>query len=135
MKEPLRLLVPSAKAGDRDPKALSCYGISRADTGGMLLRFVQGRPVRQVTEEFLARVCAQLTAEGKKALLLVWDNASWHVSKRVLAWIKTHNRQSKTAGGRSNPGVLRCRSSLRGSTRSSRSGYTESRPSSSRIAS
>src|SRR3954470_7790782 len=32
-------------------KALACYGILRADTGGMMLRFVAGRPVSQVTED------------------------------------------------------------------------------------
>jgi len=74
-------------------------GLLRDDTGGMLLRFVQGRPVSQVTEDFLAWVCERLAAEGKKALLLVWDNASWHISQRVRTWIKAHNRQAKHAGG------------------------------------
>ena len=61
--------------------------------------FVQGRPVSQVTEDYLAWVCERLQAEGKKALLLVWDNAAWHVSKRVRAWIKGHNREAKRKGG------------------------------------
>ncbi len=37
-------------------------------------------------------------ANGKKALLLVWDNASWHVSKEVRAWVHAHNRQAKREG-------------------------------------
>jgi hypothetical protein len=81
--EPLRLHEPPADAADTDPKALACYGLLRGDTGGMMLRFVQGRPVSQVTEDFLAWACDRLAAEGKRALLLVWDNASWHVSRRV----------------------------------------------------
>ena len=97
--QPLRLVQRQADKKDPDPKALSCYGLLRADTGGLLLRFVQGRPVSQVTEDYLAWVCRVLAAEGKKALLLVWDNASWHVSKRVRAWIKTHNKKVKKAGG------------------------------------
>jgi len=97
--EPLHLEERDRPAGDREPKALCCYGLLRADTGGMLLRFVQGRPVSQVTEDFLAWACTLLAGEGKKALLLVWDNASWHISKRVRAWIKTHNRQVKREGG------------------------------------
>ncbi len=28
-------------------------------------------------------------------MLLVWDNASWHVSKAVRGWIKEHNRAVK----------------------------------------
>ena len=96
---PLRLAERTVPKGDPDPKALSCYGLLRADTGQMLLRFVDGRPVSQVTEDFLGWVCEQLAAEGKRALLLVWDNASWHVSQRVRAWIKDHNRRVRKEGG------------------------------------
>jgi hypothetical protein len=82
-----------------DPKALSCYGLLRADTGGMLLRFVTGRPVSRVTEDFPGWACDRLAAEGKRAPLLVWDNASWHLSQRVRAWVREHNRGVKAAGG------------------------------------
>lgn len=103
---PLRLLERPADQSDPDPKALACYGLLREDTGQMLLRFVEGRPVSQVTEDFLACVCAELAAEGKKALLLIWDNASWHISQRVRAWIKAHNRHVKRHGG---VRILACR--------------------------
>jgi transposase len=46
--------------------------------------------------DWLARV---LAGEGKKALLLVWDNASWHISKQVRLWLRAHNRQAKRSGG------------------------------------
>ena len=97
--EALRLIERTVPEGDTGPKALSCYGILRADTGGVLLRFVTGRPVSRVTEDDLAWVCERLKGEGKTALLLVWDNAAWHVSKRVRAWIKAHNRRARTEGG------------------------------------
>jgi hypothetical protein len=97
--EPLRLHEVPPDADDPDPKALACYGLLRADTGGMMLRFVQGRPVSQVTEDFLAWACARLAAEGKRALLLIWDNASWHVSRRIRSWIRAHNRRAKAEGG------------------------------------
>lgn len=97
--EPLRLVEQTTDRADPDRKALCCYGLLRADTEQMLLRFVEGRPVSQVTEDYLAWVCLRLAAEGKKALLLVWDNASWHISQRVRAWIKAHNRQAKRDGG------------------------------------
>ena len=96
---PLRLVERTRAAEDADPKALACYGLWRADTGQMLLRFVQGRPVSQVTEEFLTWVCERLAEEGKRALLLVWDNAPWHVSRRVRRWIRAHNRQVRRHGG------------------------------------
>lgn len=97
--EPLRLVEREAPRSDPDPKALCCYGLLRADTGGMLLRFVQGRPVSQVTEDFLAWTCDRLAAEGKVVLLLVWDNASWHISQRVRTWIKARNQRVKQDGG------------------------------------
>src|SRR5579875_2781347 len=87
--QPLRLL-PNERGGGKE--ALACYGLLRADSGQMLLRFVEGRPVSQVTEDFLSWLCQRFAAEGKKVFVLVWDNASWHVSKRVRRWIGAHNR-------------------------------------------
>jgi transposase len=97
--EPLRLLELEAPPEDPDRKALCCYGLFRADTQQMLLRFVAGRPVSQVTVDYLAWLCEQLAREGKKALLLVWDNASWHISRQVRSWLKEHNRRAKREGG------------------------------------
>jgi len=51
--------------------------------------------VSALTTQFLAWCCARLAAQGKTALLLVWDNASWHVSQAVRAWIHAHNRAVK----------------------------------------
>jgi hypothetical protein len=95
--QPLRLAeLPRAKDG---PQALACYGLLRADTGGMLLRFVEGRPVSQVTEDFLAWLCERFRQEGKRVLVVVWDNASWHISHRVRDWIAAHNRRVRRLGG------------------------------------
>ena len=97
--EPLRLAGRAADRDDPDPKALACYGLFRRDTDGMMLRFVDGRPVSHVTTQFLAWACERLAAEGKTALLLVWDNAAWHVSRAVRTWVRAHNRVAKTGGG------------------------------------
>lgn len=85
--------------GDAEPKALCCYGILRTDTRDILLRFVNGRPVSHVTTAFLAWVCARLARERKQVLVLIWDNASWHMSQEVRAWIRQHNQQVKRDGG------------------------------------
>jgi hypothetical protein len=97
--EPKRRHEPAAGDAGPEPKALAWYGLLRGDTGAMMLRFVLGRPVGQVTEEFLAWACQPLAREGERALLLVWDNASWHASQRVRAWIRGHNRRAKAEGG------------------------------------
>jgi transposase len=99
---PLHLVQQAVAKDDPDPKALACYGLlvrSAAPRGGwherLWLRFVDGRPVSPITTQFLAWCCAKLQADGKAALLLVWDNAAWHVSAEVRAWIRAHNRQVK----------------------------------------
>jgi len=79
------------------PEAVACYGVLRADTGGMMLRFCDGRPVRATTEEYLGWVCRELAAEGETVFVLVWDNAGWHVSQRVRRWIAAHNRRVRRA--------------------------------------
>jgi hypothetical protein len=132
--EPLRLVERDGPRSDPEPKAPSCYGLWRDDTGGMLLRFVDGRPVSQVTEDFLAWVCDRLATEGKTALLWVWDNASWPISQRVRAWIQTHNRRVRREGG---VRIVACRLPIKSpcSTGSSRSGPTARRRWSSRTGS
>ena len=91
---------------DADAKALACYGLlvrpgpSQAEQ--MWLRFVAGRPVSAVTIEFLAWCSAQLAAQNFTALLLIWDNASWHRSHAGRPWVRQPKQQVKQggAGGR-----------------------------------
>ena len=97
--KPLRLHEMTRPKEDLEPKAIACYGMLRPDTQEVRIRFVDGRPVSHVTTAFLQWVCEQLKAEGKKALLLVWDNASWHRSQEVRGWIGAHNRHAKASGG------------------------------------
>jgi transposase len=97
--EKFKLIELSQKKDDLEAKAISCYGMLRADKQEILLRFVNGRPVSSVTIEYLEWIIDELGNEGKKALLLIWDNASWHKSLIVRSWIKTHNRKVKLQGG------------------------------------
>jgi hypothetical protein len=71
----------------------------RTDTNQVWLRFMDGPPVSEATIAFLEWSCQQLSHEGKKALLLVWDNASWHISALGKDWISQHNRTAKGEGG------------------------------------
>jgi len=94
----MRLLQKEARKDDPDPKALSCYGLYLPELEQTWLRFVDGRPVSAVSTQFLGWCCHRLQARGKKALLLIWDNASWHKSREVREWITTHNHQVKDSG-------------------------------------
>src|ERR671937_1835793 len=101
---PLRL-VEQTVALDDAPKALACYGllarswdVDQRRSEELWLRFVDGRPVSAVTIDFLTWCAAHALRRGKRAVLLVWDNASWHDSQIVRSWVRTHNRQVKLAG-------------------------------------
>ena len=104
--KPLRLIEQAAPQGDPDPKALACYGLLRPDTNAVWLRFVDGRPVSHVTTAFLSWVCERLAQERKRGLVLIWDNASWHISREVRTWRRQHNQRAKREGG---VRVLACR--------------------------
>ena len=104
---PLRLVERAVAKDDPAPKALACHGLlvrwwegdpTAPPREAAWLRFVADRPVSAVTTRFLGWCCAKLAAAGKTALLLVWDNAAWPISKEVRAWIGAHNRQVRHTG-------------------------------------
>ena len=102
---PLRLVEQAVARDDPDPKAIACYGLltrawdaDRRRAEELWLRFVDGRPVSTVTVDFLAWCAAQAASRGKRAVLLVWDNASWHDSQIVRSWVRAHNWQVKRSG-------------------------------------
>ena len=51
-----------------------------------------------VTTAFLKWCAERAAAQGKRFLVMVWDNASWHVSREVHTWLKQHNRQVVLSG-------------------------------------
>ena len=87
---------------DPEPKALACYGLllrhGPTQPEQMLLRFVVGRPVSAETIAFLAWSSERLAAQGLTAVLLIWDNASWHKSAAVRMWLRQHNHGVKQTG-------------------------------------
>ena len=98
-----RLVALAVANDDPDPKALACYGLlvrpgAEAAEAGWL-RFVDGRPVSVLTTQFMAWCCDRLAAQGVAALVLVWDNAGWHISKEVRRWLRDHNRRVQRDGG------------------------------------
>ncbi len=100
---PLRLVEQTVVKDDPDPKALACYGLLVRPGGAapedIWLRFVDGRPVSALTTQFLAWSCDRLRAQGVTTLVLVWDNAGWHVSQDVRRWLRAHNQQVHRDGG------------------------------------
>jgi hypothetical protein len=97
--EELRLVEKAAAKDDPDPKALACYGLLMRATpmppAQLWVRFATGQPVTGLTTEFLAWCSERVEQLGKQALRLSWDNASWHRSQGVQAWLRSHNRTVK----------------------------------------
>src|SRR5215204_2260994 len=106
--KPVRLLQRSVAKDDPDPKAISCYGLYLPGLDQTWLRFVDGRPVSGVTTQFLEWSCEKLEALGKKCLLLIWDNASWHISKELRRWLGRHNRKVKKSGSEAGVRIVSC---------------------------
>ncbi len=97
--EVLRLVEQTPAKDDPDPKALAGYGLLVTCPAApetlpeqVWLRFVENRPVSAMTIQYLAWCCEKLEERGKTALIMIWDNASWHVSQAVRNWIWAHNR-------------------------------------------
>lgn len=87
---------------DPDPKALACYGLLRRDgtaPDAVWLRCVDGRPLGAITTQFLGWCCERLAAEGTTTLVLIWDNAPWHISREVRCWLRAHNQRVHREGG------------------------------------
>jgi len=88
---------------DADPNALACYGLLvRPGTSAaeeVWLRFVDGRPLSPLTTQFLAWCCDRLAVDGTTTLVLIWDNAGWHLSQAVRRWLRAHNQRVQREGG------------------------------------
>ena len=98
----LRLEEKTVAKDDAERKAVACYGLLMRATPctpeQLWLRFASGQPVSGLTTQFLEWCCERLAVQGKRGLLLVWDNASWHKSQIVRRWIGSHNREVKAQG-------------------------------------
>ncbi len=96
---PMKVQLLKADDDDPDPDAICCYGLLRNDTGRVIVRFVEDRPVGDITVQFLSWLCETVAKEGKKVLIVVWDEASWHRADTVSSWVKAHNERARQAGG------------------------------------
>jgi hypothetical protein len=102
---PWRLIEQTVARDDPDPQALACYGLLArwGDTAphrseDLGLRFGEGRPVSAVTSAFLAWCAERAQEDGKRAVLVIWDTASWHDRQSGRPWVRQHNRPVKQAG-------------------------------------
>lgn len=98
----LRLIEQVHRKDDPDPKAIACYGLavhwyeqSDVKHEEVWLRFVEGNPCSDLTIQYLEWLLEKTQLADKRVLVMVWDHATWHKSKAVRQWIRTHNRAVK----------------------------------------
>jgi transposase len=96
---PLKVQVLRSEEGDPDPDAIACYGFYRYDTRMVTVRFVEGRPVGDITIQFLEWLCEGAAKEGKKVLVVIWDNPTWHAAEAVAGWVDDKNRRAERGEG------------------------------------
>jgi transposase len=96
---PMKVQLLKADDDDPDPDAICCYGLLRNDASRVTVRFVEDRPVGDITIQFVSWACETIAKEGKKVLIVVWDEASWHRADTVSSWVRAHNERARQAGG------------------------------------
>jgi transposase len=94
---PVKLIQQAFKRTTPD-KALACFGALCQESQEILLDFADGYPNSEQMWWVIVRLLRQAKQLGKRVMVLIWDNASWHTSKRIRQWIRTYNRQAKQTG-------------------------------------
>ena len=79
-------------------KALACYGALCETTRQVYLSWCWQRPNGDETITFLKLLCSATQALRKRTLVVIWDNASWHVARKVKRWIRRYNQEAKQSG-------------------------------------
>ena len=97
--DPMKVQLLKADTDDPDPDAIACYGFYRYDTRKVILRFAEDRPLADLTIQFLDWVCWSIGKEGKRVLIVVWDDASWHTAEAVALWVREHNQRASGTSG------------------------------------
>ena len=98
----LKLVEQPQKRDDPEPKAIACYGLAihwyeqlGVKHEEVWLRFVEGNPCSDLTIQYLEWLIEKTLLAGKKALVMIWDHATWHKSITVRTWVREHNRTVK----------------------------------------
>ncbi len=71
------------------------YAALDAESQEAFLRWATGQPDSEETVQFLEALMAHCTQNGLRFIVLIWDKASWHTSRRTQGWIRAYNRRAK----------------------------------------
>ena len=87
-----------AKRWNEDVDTTALYAALDDETQEAFLSWAEGQPNSEVTVQFLEALMAHQNSRGKRFIVLIWDRASWHTSRRTNQWIREYNRRAKQEG-------------------------------------
>jgi transposase len=90
----LRLIQREPEKGE-PAKAIACYGAVCDETKERFFCFADGQPNSEKSIAFLSILLAAAEERCQRVLVVIWDRATWHLSKKVVRWIRQHNQQVK----------------------------------------
>jgi len=90
----LRLVERQPKPNEKD-KAIACFGALCQETSDRFFYFAEGQPNSEKTILMLEALLAIAHTRAKRVLVVIWDRATWHKSKRLKSWAHQHNRLAK----------------------------------------
>lgn len=79
-------------------QALACFGAVRQDTQQTYLYFCEGQPNSEHTWVFIMGLLALACQAEIRVVVMIWDRATWHQSKRLRKWIRSYNQAARQAG-------------------------------------
>lgn len=91
-------LVQRTPAREEKLKALACVGAVCQNTGRRYFYLCPGQPNTDTTILLLNQLLAIARDQGKRVVLIFWDQASWHQSRKLRRWINQHNQTAKRTG-------------------------------------
>ena len=91
-------LVERTPASDETEKALACFGAVRQGTQQTYLYFSDGQPNSEHTWLFIMGLLTIARREKIRVVVMIWDHATWHKSKRLRQWIRSYKLAAKESG-------------------------------------
>lgn len=88
---PLRV----AQRWSEEVETTALYAALDDESQEAFLRWATGQPDSEETVRFLEALMADCSQHGLRFIVLIWDKASWHTSKRTRGWIRAYNRRAK----------------------------------------
>ena len=88
-----RTRIPIREGPSAQPqKAVAVYGALTIPEKRICIQCVDQQPRSETTWNFLGCLVDYARRNHRRWLVVIWDNATFHKSQRLMEWIRQHNR-------------------------------------------